>query len=81
MRSAGKVFLFVNLGLFVFFFLIYSSLNLDEKQSLLIVVFIISTLGADGEWEATAEVTVPLRLYALLGSYGSITEAVFPLWH
>lgn len=86
MRSTGEAFLFVHLDLFFFF--IYSRLNLDEKKRVLIVVFIISTLGADGEWEITAEVTMPcllqfktLWLYALLGSYDSITEAVFTLWH
>lgn len=53
-----------------------------------IVLFIICTLAADGEWETPAEAAKPcllqfktLWLYALLGSYDSITEAVFTLWH
>lgn len=55
----------------------------------LIAGFVISTFIAVGEWEATADVDPspvniglkPLRLYALLCSYDSITEAVFTVWH
>ena len=33
------------------------------KEGVLIVLFIMSTLGSDDEWETTAEVTVPSVLH------------------
>lgn len=57
------------------------------KTSLPLMVLIMSTKAADGG-ETTVAGTKPcqlqfktLQVYALLGSYYSITEAVFTLWH